>query len=163
MVVNGQSYSLSVNEALGYNKQMAPDVWALNPQAANPLLRPFAQAYQNFVQIQGQLDPAISQEISTFAIQISAVDDALKWSADDALAGHAAQNTMTPEVLWQATAAHFQDNINNSPVANAAVTVDTSALTNTNATQTCTVGGNRDNGTVCSLTTSTAQTSPLSP
>jgi hypothetical protein len=151
--VNGQSYSLSVNEALGYNKQMAPDVWGLNPEAANPLLRPFAQAYQNFVQMQSQLDPALSQQISNLAIQISAVDDGLKWSVDDALTGHASQNTMTAENLWQATAAHFQDNINNSPAASSTVAADASSLTNTNSTQICTNGKGQDNGTVCKQVT----------
>jgi hypothetical protein len=145
MMVDGKSYSLT--DGLGFYTMSSDDVWDLNPQAANPLFRPFAQIYQEFLQNKSSYDPALSREISALVIQISAVDDALKWSAEDFLDSYRFPS-ITEDSLWHAASGHFQDNIDGAPISRQVSTI-TRDITQYNSTQVCTQSGGSDDGQRC--------------
>lgn len=146
MIVDGKTYSTT--GGLGFFTTSGSDVLELNPDAANPLLRPFAETYQKFLATKNSLDPAVSKEITTLAMQISAVDDALKWSAEDIADGRINQPATSDTSLWSAVSDRYERTLNESPTPIQAST-DTRNITSYNSKQVCTRGGGNYNGNSC--------------
>jgi len=150
----GKTYSLAdfANQLAFNANTSSTQNWQLNPTQTSPLLQPFAQIYQE-VQQSGMLNnPQVQQQVSSVAIQIGALSDALGWSADDVLGKNSTVSPADAYTIYQsALATHFQTDMEGAPInGNQDSNVQSASVaTTTHSITICNAGSGQDNGSTC--------------
>jgi Flp pilus assembly pilin Flp len=155
VLYNGKTYKL--NEFIGMlgfsNSVSQKDVWDLNPDdTSSPVLKPFAEAYQQVKDSGTFLDPNTKQQVSELVLQISSMDDALNWALDDVIDERGSSSlSQNYKQIMSDTIKNFKANTEGAPISEPIEAVpDASTFTNKNSAKICSTGGGKDKGKKCS-------------
>ena len=128
---------------VGYKRDtQAKENWALNPELASPILKPFSEKY--YMILQGGIlnNDEVETQVKDLVIQIGVLADALVWSSEDVLRGD--QDNMNTII-----AGHFAENVEGAPLATSLDKTSTSSLTDKNSAKICGLGAGQDSGRNC--------------
>ncbi|MCE3235843.1 MAG: hypothetical protein K0Q50_2023, partial [Vampirovibrio sp.] len=128
---------------VGYKRDtQAKENWALNPELASPILKPFSEKYHMILQGGILNNDEVETQVKDLVIQIGVLADALVWSSEDVLRGD--QDNMNTII-----AGHFAENVDGAPLTTSLDKTSTSSLTDKNSAKICGLGAGQDSGRNC--------------